>query len=266
MHRIAFSAVIVLSSFACARDDGQKVILTGSSTVAPLMSEIAKRFEAKKPGVRVDVQTGGSSRGIADARSGVAQIGMVSRALKSSETDLTAHTIAKDGLAIIVHEENPVSALTDEQIVAVYRGQTKDWSQFGGAGPITVVHKAEGRSTLEIFLKHFKLKNEDVKASVIIGDNEQGIKVVSGNKGAIAYVSIGVAEVDIQRGAPLKALPVSGIAASTATVRAGTFPILRELNLVTKGPPSGLTKKLIDFARSGEVKDILEGQAVVPAS
>ena len=47
-----------------------KLVLTGSSTVAPLASEIGKGFESENPGVRVDVQTGGSSRGIADARQG----------------------------------------------------------------------------------------------------------------------------------------------------------------------------------------------------
>ena len=61
---------------------------------------------------------------------------------------------------------------------------------------ITVVNKAEGRSTLEVFLHYFKLKNVDVKAQVVIGDNEQGVKTVAGNRNAIGYVSIGTAEYD----------------------------------------------------------------------
>jgi phosphate transport system substrate-binding protein len=59
-----------------------KLVITGSTTVAPLAAEIGKRFESEHPAVRVDVQTGGSSRGIADARTGVADIGMASRSLK----------------------------------------------------------------------------------------------------------------------------------------------------------------------------------------
>ena len=55
-----------------------KLVLTGSSTVAPLAAEIAKRYETEHSGVRIDVQSGGSSRGIADARQGVANVGMVS--------------------------------------------------------------------------------------------------------------------------------------------------------------------------------------------
>ncbi len=71
----------------------QKPILTGASTIAPLAGELARRFESLHPGTRVDVQTGGSARGINDARKGIANIGMVSPALKPEEKDLHAHTI-----------------------------------------------------------------------------------------------------------------------------------------------------------------------------
>ena len=71
-----------------------KLSMTGSSTVAPLALEIAKRFESQNSGLRIDVQTGGSGRGIADARNGTADIGLVSRSLKADESDLQGHTIA----------------------------------------------------------------------------------------------------------------------------------------------------------------------------
>jgi phosphate transport system substrate-binding protein len=60
--------------------------------------EIAQRFEQQNQGVRVDVQTGGSSRGINDIRNRLADIGMVSRALKPDEGNLAAHTIAWEAL------------------------------------------------------------------------------------------------------------------------------------------------------------------------
>src|SRR5688500_19203568 len=85
----------------------QKLVVTGASTIAPLASEIARRFESLHPGIRVDVQTGGSSRGINDARRGIADIGMVSRALKPEEKDLQAQAIAWDGGGIILHADNP---------------------------------------------------------------------------------------------------------------------------------------------------------------
>lgn len=242
-----------------------QLVLTGSSTVAPLASEIAKRFEVRNSGVRVDVQTGGSSRGVADARRGLADIGMASRALKDDESDMHGFTIARDGICIIVHADNSIESLTDEQVVAIYTGQIENWSEVGGDdAPITVVNKAEGRSTLELFLKHFQLESADVRPDVVIGDNEQGIKTVAGNPNAIGYVSIGTAEYDASQGVPIRLLPVGGVAASVENVANGTFPLSRPLNLLTREPPTGLAKEFIEFAQSADVHDLIREQYFVP--
>lgn len=241
-----------------------KLVLTGSSTVAPLAAEIGKKFESQHPGVRVDVQSGGSSRGIADVRQGIAVIGMVSRALKPEEQDLKAFSIARDGVTVILHQENPVQSLTDKQIVDIYTGKVNNWKQVGGKdAAITVVNKAEGRSTLELFTHYFKLKNTDIKAQVVIGDNEQGIKTVAGNPNAIGYVSIGSAENSTANKVPIKLLAVNGVPATTANVQNSTFPISRPLNLVTKTEPQGLDKEFIDFAKSQQVSDIVKKQNFV---
>ncbi len=244
-----------------------KLVLTGSSTVAPLVAEIGKRFESGHSGVRVDVQSGGSSRGISDARQGVADIGMVSRALKPEEKDLKASSIARDGVTVILHKDNPVPSLNDKQVVDIYTGKVTNWKQVGGKdGAITVVNKAEGRSTLELFSQYFKLKNTDIKAQVVIGDNEQGIKTVAGNPNAIGYVSIGSAENSVANGESVKLLPVGGVPATTANVQNGTFPISRPLNLVTKTEPQGLAKEFINFAQSQQVSDIVKKQNFVVVS
>jgi len=242
-----------------------KLSLTGSSTVAPLVLEIAKRFEQNNAGVRIDVQTGGSGRGLADARSGVADLGLVSRALKAEESDLQSFTIALDGIAVILHKSNPVRVLTKEQIIGIYTGQIQNWKAVGGKDQkITVVNKAEGRSTLELFAQFFGLKNGQIKSQVVIGDNQQGIKTVAGNPGSIAYVSIGAAEFEIDSGVPIQMLPMNGIKPSTGSVRDGSFPLSRPLNLVSKGSLSGLSKKFVDYAQSAGVHDLVQEQFFVP--
>lgn len=269
-------ACLALSLFAlgCApagsaptsAEQSQQLTLTGSSTIAPLMNEIGKRFEQKHQGVRVDVQTGGSSRGVADARSGLAEIGMCSRALKPDESDLHGFTIALDGVCIILHSDNPVKSLTNEQIVGIYTGQIHNWQAVGGPdAEVTVVNKAEGRSTLELFVSHFKIDTRDIQADVVIGDNEQGVKTVAGNPHAIGYVSIGTADYDRESGVPIKLLPIDGVPASVANIANGTFPLSRPLNLVTKTPPGGLAKELIEFSQSSEVHDLVKELSFVPA-
>ena len=257
--------VLGISGLACAYAATERLILTGSSTVAPLVGEIARRFETMNPAVRIDVQTGGSSRGINDTRKGTADIGMVSRALKLDEIDLHAFTIALDGISIILHANNRVTTLNKQQIVDIYTGKITNWKSVGGADArITVVNKAEGRSTLELFLHYLELKNSQIKPHAIIGDNPQGIKTVAGNPNAIGYVSIGAAEYEAKRGVPIKLLPLDGVDATIANVRNGTFPLSRPLNLITSREPQGLARRFIEFARSLQTHDLVEAQYFVP--
>lgn len=263
-------AVFLMLATGCQSDKpGQarsKLTLSGASTLAPLMSEVARRFEAQNPGVRVDVQMGGSSRGVMDARQGLVDIGMVSRDLKPDESDLDAHPVARDGICIILHQSNPVASLTDEQIVSIFTGKLTSWKDVGGAErPIVVVNKAEGRSTLDLFLHHFKLKNSEIKAQAVIGDNQQGIKTVENSPEAIGYVSIGAAEYAAKHGEPLKLLPMTGVEATLDNLRNGSFPLARTLHLVTKkGQQSELARKFISFAQSPEAHDLVEKQYFIP--
>ena len=264
--RIGFMCIVgllIVTSFAQAQE--KKLVITGSSTMAPLLLEIGKRFEVIHPQTRIDVQTGGSSRGVADTINGLADIGMASRALKPQEQHLYGTVIAHDGIGIIVHTSNPLQELTNAQIQDIYTGKLTNWQQVGGRNaPITVVNKAQGHSTLELFLHYFKLSNRDIHAHVVIGDNEQGIKTVAGNANAIGYVSIGSAQYDATHGVPIRLLPLLHIPASIDTVRAGTFPLSRPLTLVTKSQPTGLTQTFIEFAKSAQVHDLILKQYFVP--
>ena len=267
---IGWAALFAMTLVGCGTVEPEstksRITLTGSSTVAPLASEIGRRFEERNSSIRVEVQTGGSSRGIADARSGAATLGMISRDLAPDEQDLTAFTIARDGIGVIVHADNPVEELSRSQIAAIFRGEVRNWSELGGEdSEITVVNKAEGRATLEVFKQYFQLTSPEIRADVVIGHNEQGVKTVAGNAGAIGYVSIGVAESDIQQGIAIRLLRIEGMEASIETVADGSFPISRPLNLVANGTVDGPAAELVAFSLSEEVHDLIEAQRFVPS-
>lgn len=261
-----FIFVFALVTLSFPLNAKETIVITGSSTIAPTLLDLAKLYEAKNKGVRIDVQTGGSSRGVADVRKDLAKIGMVSRALKADEKDLHAFTFATDGIAIIVHKTNSVSELTKEQIVDIYKGSITNWKVLGGADQkIVVVNKAEGRSTLELFIGFFGLKNSQIKADIVIGDNEQGIKTVSTNKNSIGYVSIGTAEYNASVGVPLKLLNFQGKSAKVENIKNGTYPLTRELNLITKLKPSGSIEGFIKFVLSPESTHVIKDHFFVPA-
>jgi phosphate transport system substrate-binding protein len=233
--------------------------------MAPLAAEIGKRFESLHPGVRVDVQSGGSGRGVIDVRQGLADIGLVSRELKDDEQDLLPFPIALDGVCMILHRQNPVAAIDDDRVAAIYSGRITNWKEIGGKdAPIVVVNKADGRSTLELFCRHYGLKPADIRAHVVIGDNPQGIKTVAGHPDSIGYVSIGTAEYEAGHGSAIKLLPCSGVAASTENVKNGSFPLSRPLIFATRERPEGLAKEFIRFAQSDKVHDLFREHCFVP--
>jgi phosphate transport system substrate-binding protein len=264
---IGVIAVAIGVGGACSPpSDRDTLVLTGSSTLAPVVAEVAQQYERAHPGVRIDVQSGGSSRGIGDVHSGLADIGMVSRALEGEEQKLNAYPIARDGVGIILNAQNPVTVLTEAQVVTIYRGEIGSWQEVGGRNaPVVVVHKAEGRATLEVFLEHFGLDNREIEADVIVGENEQAIKTVAGSPDAIGYVSIATAAVDIEHGVPIRLVDVGGIAPTLENLRRGVYPIARPLNLVTREPAAGLARAFIDFVRSPATTSVIEAQYFVQA-
>jgi len=265
---IAATSLVLVFFTACSESDPSKsLLITGSSTVAPVVADAAQRYEKENPGLRIDVQTGGSSRGISDSRSGLAQLGMASRALKADENDIDAETIAMDGVCLIVHKDNPVKGLSRDEIAAIYQKKKSNWAEFGASNAdIVVASKAEGRATLEVFLGYTNLDSADIQADVIVGENQQAIKTVAGNPNAIAYVSIGAAASEAKAGTPIKLIYIDGIEPTTENVAKGTFPITRPLNVITKGEGTELSRAFLEYLKSDKIRDIIETHLYVPVS
>ena len=231
------------------------------------MDEITRRYSIYNPDVQISVSAGGSNQGISDVREGESDIGMVSRSLKEEETDLEQFIIAHDGVSLLVHQDNPVKALDQQQVLDIYTGTVDNWQAVGGnQASIEVVSKGENHATFSLFAEYFSLPVEEIKSARILGDNEDVMQAVLDNPDAIGYVSIGAAEYNIIHGMPLKLLPLEGVAATIENVSDGEFPLSRPLNLVTSQFPAGEQKELIEFALSQEVQDIITEQAFVPVA
>ncbi len=248
------------------KESSGTIMVTGSSTVAPIVADAAKEYEASHPGVRIEVQSGGSSRGISDAISGVADLGMVSRALKEDETvKLTAHALAMDGVCVVLHRDNPVKQLDKQQLVDIYTKKITNWKDVGGNdAAIVVANKAEGRSTLEVFLHYLGLDHADVKADVIVGENLHVIHSVVGNPHTIGYVSIGTATAEEKAGTPVKLVVTDGKTPTMESVKDGSFPITRPLNIVTGAETSPAAQAFLDYLMSTEIHGIVEKHFFVP--
>lgn len=106
-----------------------KIVVGGSSSVAPVMEKLIEAYQAKNPSAQIELQVSDSTTGMKSALEGTYSIGMASRELKQSELDagLTCLTIARDGIAVIVNPSNPVAGLTTEQVRGVFTGEITTW-------------------------------------------------------------------------------------------------------------------------------------------
>jgi phosphate transport system substrate-binding protein len=243
-----------------------KLRMSGSSTGAPLMSEIANRFRQLHPKVEITIETGGSARGTEDIRSGKTDIGIVSRVMTEKDQDLKGFPIARDGLGIMVHRDNPVATLATAQITDIFTGRIKNWNKVGGRNaPIVVINREDGRGSTELFKRHFKLKFSDIQAQMVLGsDNDAVIDVVAAEPNAVSIMSVIVAENKQKAGGSIKLVALDGVEATRANILTGNYPLSRPLTLVTRSLPTDLVKNFIEYSLSAQVVDIIERTGFVP--
>jgi phosphate transport system substrate-binding protein len=272
-HPYLTSLLAVLALASCTPDLPPKqqaetlsghLLITGSSTMQPLVAEIATRFRTQHPAVTIEVLSGGSGRGVADVRAHKADIGMASHAIGEQKT-LQIHAIARDGVALIVHNSNSVAALSKAQIVAIFTGKIRDWREVAGApGAIRALSRGQGRGSIEVFLPYFKIKPEQLRASAEIGNNDELIAAVLAHPRSIGFNSLGESERIARAGSAIRLLAIDGIAASSHNIQTGDYPLTRPLTLLTDGAPKGLIHEFVAFAQSTAVADLILKYDFVP--
>lgn len=107
-----------------------KIVIAGSSSVTPVMEKLTEAYMAINGNVEIELQQSDSSSGMTSTRDGVCDIGMASRDLKESELEagLIPMSIAMDGIAVIVSNDNEVNGLSTEQVRDIYMGEITEWS------------------------------------------------------------------------------------------------------------------------------------------
>lgn len=242
-----------------------RLSIAGSTTMAPLLAEVGRRFQHQHPGYAIEVRMGGSGRGISAARDGSAQIGMVSRALNDGEQDLYGIPIARDGVAVIVHRDNPVSALTQAQLTAIYTGNIGNWRQLGGRNaPLHVLAGPPEGGSSEQFTHFVKTPYPRLAIQRQVGPNAERIRAAAGDPNAIIYVSVGEAERMAKAGHPIKLLAIDGVAATSANVRNGNYPMSRPLTLVSRATPDGVVRQFLEYCITSQITDLILAFDFVP--
>ena len=119
------------SAAAYQKKDGVsgKITVGGSSSVSPVMEKLIEAYEKVNSDITIELQQSDSTTGMTNAIAGTYDIGMASRELKDEEkAELTATTIAMDGIAVIVNKTNELSNITSDQVKGIYTGTITKWA------------------------------------------------------------------------------------------------------------------------------------------
>jgi len=249
---VLLASVVVLAG---CNGGGGTITEAGSTTVQPVAEKLASAFMADNPEVNIIIQGGGSSTGVKSCNDGTVDIGAASRELKSTEPNLVKHTLARDGIAIAVHKDVPVSDLTMEQVRDIFSGVITNWNEVGGDDiAIIVVAREEGSGTRAAF-EEMVMDEELITDTAILQPSNGAVKTtVANTPNSIGFLSFGYLDGSV------KALAVDGVAGSVENAKAGTYPIVRPLYFLTKEQPTGIVKEFIDFCLGAEGQSIVEDE------
>jgi phosphate transport system substrate-binding protein len=255
---------------------GQTTVIrvAGSTTILPIVSRAAERFQARHALVKITVNAGGSGVGIHGAGTRRFDIGLASREITLKEkhryasSHLQTTVIGRDAVACVVSSEvfhGGVQALSKQQIRDIYLGKITNWRQVGGSDrPILVIDKEVHRGTRHVFMQYLfgKSNARAPGARLVTGsNNEEQAKIAQSDSAigmlSIAWINDEVVGIGIRDGEHV-------IQPTLDNVRTGRFPIARNLNLITAGEPQGAVKQFIDYLLSEEGQKRVAESGYIP--
>lgn len=270
-----FLLLLFLATYGCGAGEKEstkasKVVINGSTTVFPIAQRAAEEFMNKHPDVNVSVRGTGSGNGIASLINGTCDIADASRPITQGEIEEAekngikpvSHIIARDGIAIIVNKDNPISSISRKELKKIYTGEITNWKELGGEDmKIIPVTRDSSSGTFEVFEEKVLGKDTQMISSAVVQGSNQAVKVtVTKTPGAIGYIGLGYIDGSV------KVLQYDGIIPSEKSVSSGAYEISRPLFMYTNGQPVGVVKEFIDFVLSKDGQKIVKEAGFVPVA
>lgn len=236
----------------------------GSTSMEKVIGALSESYMAANKDVTVNYNPTGSGAGITAVQEGTCDIGLSSRALKDEEkaAGLKETVLAYDGIAIIVHPDNPVSDLTLEQIAKLYTGEITNWKDVGGNDAEVVLIGREAASGTRDGFESITGTKDACQYRQELTSTGDVITAVSQNPDAIGYASLASVKDTV------KALNVGGVTPSEATVKDGSYLVQRPFVLVTvEGKAlSPAAQAFFDYALSADAASIISAAGAVAAN
>jgi phosphate transport system substrate-binding protein len=254
---------------AISNDQKQTIKISGSTTVLPIVQTAAEQYMTTHPNTDIQVIGGGSGVGIQSISSKTVDIGMSSRELKSNELkenpEFIVTTIAKDGIAIVVNPSNNISYITLDQIKNIYTGNITKWSKIANSNlqndNIVIIGRDSASGTRSYFDETVLLKSTPTKNMLEKNSNGAVTQTITQTPGSIGYISIGFINNNV------KALPIQYndkiISPTIDNTKTKSYPISRDLYLITNGKPNKEIQNFIDYILGPEGQKIATNEGYI---
>ncbi|XWN37725.1 MAG: phosphate ABC transporter substrate-binding protein [Balneola sp.] len=264
-----FIALATLSVLLLNCTQKESISIGGSTTVLPVVSNAADSYRQSNSDIRIIVNAGGSGVGINQVGENKLDIGMTSRSITDEEkskypdVDFKTISIGKDAVVPVVSSEiyaAGVTSLTLQQIGDIYSGKITNWNELGGPDKeILCVDKETSRGTRHVFMSAVLGDKEAPApgADLVLGSNNEEQTALTQSDAAIGMLSIAWLNNDV-KGLTILMNNGDKIDPTLSNIINGSFPITRDLLIVTNGEPTGKTKDFIDFILSNEGQGIVE--------
>jgi len=266
--------LVNILAFASTSSLAGNILVKGSDTMVPLAQKWAETYMRLHPDSKIQVNGGGSGVGLAALQNKTTDLANASRKIRSKEIEACINSfgarpreyvVALDGLSVYVHESNPISHLSIEQLSGIFTGKIKNWKEIGGSDSPIVLYSRENSSGTYEFFKEHVLGGKDFAASAqTLQGTAQILSAVSKDTHAIGYGGAAY-------GKGAKALKIAkesngeAIEANEANVLSGKYPISRNLFIyLNPAIDKGEIRAYIDWIRSDEGQKLVKEVGYFP--
>jgi phosphate transport system substrate-binding protein len=252
----------------------------GSDTLVNVAQAWAEAYQTVNPDVAIAVSGGGSGTGIAAMINGTVDIANASRKMKDKEIDQAKergqdpveHVVGFDALAVYLHQDNPASSMTIEQLQDIYGrdGKARSWSDVGASVPgcdsdeLVVVSRQNNSGTYAYFKEAVLGKKGKYRSGTLdMHGSKDVVDLVEKTPCAIGYSGLAYATDHVQ----LVCVSKDGadcVTPSVETALDGSYPIARPLFMYTNGEPQGDVKAYMDWVMSDEGQCIIAAKGYAP--
>lgn len=243
--------------------------IAGSTAMQPVLYDLTTAFTRQHPTIVFEVTGGNSATGEEQAMAGQVDLA-ASTLISSTVADAVGQSarpsaviripIGLDGLAIIVHPDNPVAQLTMTQVQALYNGRILTWADVGGSAlDVRLISREEGSGSRQLFDTRVMGEERVSLTAVVMPTSRDVVDYVATHPNAIGYVSRAYVNNAVEQatqnpaGAETPAVKVVALEEQLPTqqaIQTQSYPLIQPLYLVSRVRPTGALQQFIDFALS----------------